>query len=249
MKIIYTLLLVTLLISCSESTLENEAHANTVKQAAIINISAPEFKQLVDKGEGIILDVRTPEEQKEGTINNASTIDIYDKEFEEKINLIPKDKEIYVYCKVGGRSAQAAKLLEKNGFSKVYNLNNGIMEWENEGYPIANASSEKDEKIQEVSLADFQTLIASEKPVLIDFHTVWCGPCRKMAPIVDKIEEEYKEKATVVRIDIDKSKELAKNYNIKGVPVFVLYKNGEEKWKYNGMIAENEITQQIEINL
>lgn len=212
----------------------------------IKNVNAIEFKELVESGNGIILDVRTPGEVSEGYINNASVINYHDNDFVEKVNLISKDQEIYVYCKSGGRSSAAAEVLQKNGFTKIYNLGNGIIEWEGEGFPLARTKIAKDEKIEEISLTDFEILLKTDKPVLIDFHTVWCSPCRKMAPVIDKIEEEYKNKAIIKRIDIDKSKEVGKAFNIRGVPVFILFKNGEDKWKHNGVISEEEIKEQIE---
>ena len=229
----------------------SSCNTNQAQQSVSVieNVDAKTFKELVDAGKGIILDVRTPEEVSEGYINNASTINLYDEDFNAKINLIQKDKQIYVYCKSGGRSSEAAELLKKNGFSKVYNLKGGISEWENKGFPIVKPDGTKDKKIQQITLSDFNTLLATDKPVLVDFHTVWCSPCRKMAPIIDGIEEKYKDKAVVMRIDVDKSKEVGKAYKIQGVPVFILFKNGKEIWKHNGMISEEELKKQIEDNL
>ncbi|PIZ06029.1 MAG: thioredoxin [Flavobacteriales bacterium CG_4_10_14_0_8_um_filter_32_5] len=224
---------------------------NQAQQSVSIieNADAKQFKELVDAGKGIILDVRTPEEVSEGYINNASTINLYDDDFIAKINLIQKDKQIYVYCKSGGRSSEAAELLKKNGFSKVYNLKGGISEWENNSFPIVKPDGTKDEKIQQITLANFKSLLATDKPVLVDFHTIWCSPCRKLAPIIDGIEDKFKDKAVVMRIDVDKSKEVGKAYKIQGVPVFILFKNGKEIWKHNGMISEEELKKQIENNL
>lgn len=234
---------------CGNSQQQDKQVEQNLDEQFIKNVNASEFKQLVDADNGIILDVRIPQEVSEGYINNASTINIYDEDFEEKINLIPKEKEIYVYCKGGGRSSEAVEILQKNGFNKLYNLSNGIMEWEEKGFPIVKSKIEKDEKIQEISLEDFKALLNTDKPVLIDFHTVWCAPCRKMAPLIDKIEVDYKDIAIIMRIDVDKSKEVGNAYNIKGVPVFILFKNGEEKWKHNGIIPEEELKKQIEDNL
>lgn len=249
MKNILFLIAIILFAGCGNSQQQDKQVEQDLNEQFIKNVSASEFKQLVDAGNGIILDVRTPQEVSEGYINNASTINIYDENFEEKINLIPKEKEIYVYCKGGGRSSEAVEILQKNGFNKLYNLSNGIMEWEEKGFPIVKSKIEKDEKIQEISMGDFKALLNTDKPVLIDFHTVWCAPCRKMAPVIDKIEVDYKDKAIIMRIDVDKSKEVGNAYNIKGVPVFILFKNGEEKWKYNGIISEEELKKQIEDNL
>lgn len=224
------------------------AHAQET-QTFIKNVNAQTFKEFVDAGKGIVLDVRTPQEIEQGYINNSSSINLYDENFIEKINLIPKNKEIYVYCKAGGRSAQAAEILKQNGFKMIYNLEGGFTQWENNKFPIAKSKLSKDDKIQQISLQDFNNLLTTNKLILIDFHTVWCAPCRKMAPIVDKIETYYQNKAVVMRIDVDKSKEVGKAYNVVGVPVFILYKNGKEVWKYSGMITEEEIKKQIEQNL
>jgi len=175
-----------MLISCNSNQAQQTG-------PVIENVDATAFKVLVDAGKGIILDVRTPEEVSEGYINNASTINLYDDDFNAKINLIQKDRQIYVYCASGGRSAEAAELLKKNGFSKVFNLNGGMSEWKNNGFAVVKPDNAKDEKIQQITLADFETLLATNKPVLVDFHTVWCSPCRKMAPVIDGIEKNYKD--------------------------------------------------------
>lgn len=224
---------------------------NKVQQSTSIieNVDVKTFKELVEAGKGIILDVRTTDEVSEGYINNASTINLYDDDFISKINLIQKDKQIYVYCKSGGRSSKAAELLRKNGFSKIYNLEGGISEWKNHKFPIVKPDTAKDEKIQQITLAEFEDLLTTDKPLLVDFHTLWCAPCRKMAPIIDGIEDKYKGRAVVMRIDVDKSKKVGKAYNIYGVPVFILFKNGKEIWKHNGLISEGELMKQIEENL
>ncbi|HLU84181.1 MAG TPA: thioredoxin domain-containing protein [Vicingaceae bacterium] len=243
-----------LLTSCGNSqnettTPSNEATATestTQEEVFIKNVDAATFKNLTETGNGIILDVRTPEEIASGHIPNASIINIYDKDFEAKINLMQKDKEIYVYCKSGGRSGQAAELLQKNGFNKVYNLDGGIMAWEKNNFPLTEPSDTEDHNIKTVSLADFKTMITTDQPVLVDFHTVWCAPCKKMAPVIDEIETAYTEKAVVKRIDIDKSKEVAEAYEISGVPVFIIFVNGQEKWKHNGMISKEELTAELD---
>lgn len=214
-------------------------------QPFIENVDAKKFKELVEGGDGVILDVRTPNEVKQGHLINSSNIDYYDKEFERKINLISKDKTMYVYCQSGGRSAEAAAILKDNGFTKIYNLSGGIKAWETEGFPLIKTSNETDEHIQQLSLKEFEKMLKTEKPVLIEFHTVWCAPCRKMAPIIDKLEIQYKEEALILRIDADKSKEVGEAYSISGVPVFILFKDGVEKWRHHGMLSEEELMNQL----
>lgn len=102
----------------------------------IKNVDAKTFKTLTDAGKGTILDVRTPEEVSEGHINGSVNIDFYDERFAEKIKPLPKDKEVYVYCRSGGRSAKAAIILQNNGFTKVYNLEGGIIAWQENSFPV-----------------------------------------------------------------------------------------------------------------
>lgn len=215
----------------------------------IKNVAPAQFKTLTESGKGIVLDVRTPEEIAGGYINNASMINFYDPDFERKINLMDKSKEIYVYCRSGGRSSKAANILLNNGFTKVYNLDGGIMAWQGSNLPLSKTTAAKDDKIQQMSVADLNKLLKANKTVLVDFHTQWCAPCKQMAPIVDKLEQRYKGKAAVLRIDIDKCSDIAKAYTISGVPVFVIYKNGKEVWRYKGAISEEELKKKLDANL
>ena len=213
--------------------------------ASVQNVDVAKFKEMVAKGNTIILDVRTPEETAGGTIDQASTIDFYDPEFMKKIKVMDSSKNILVYCKAGGRSAQAAEILVQNGFKHVYNLDGGISAWQANGNPVTAATVTKDEHIQEMSAKQLDKLLAQNKLVLVDFHTVWCSPCRKMAPIIDKLEKEFSGKATVLRIDVDKSTELAAKYQIQAVPVFMLFKDGKEVWKQNGAVEEAVLRKQL----
>lgn len=253
---ILSIVTISLFTACSNNetntnttTAETEQTTASTEATFIKNVDAPTFKELIANGSGIILDVRTPEEVAAGHIENASTVNFYDEDFAQKIQLMDKSKEIYLYCKSGGRSAQAAEILKQNGFNKVYNLDGGIMAWEGNGYETIAEEQQADSKIQQISLDDFKKLIDTKQPVLVDFHTVWCAPCRKMAPIIDELETAYKDKATVVRVDVDKSKEVGKAYEISGVPVFMLFKNGEVIWKHNGLIAKEELEKQLKTQL
>lgn len=99
-------------------------------------VAAGVFRDKMEHEPGTILDVRTPGEVAEGTIPGAVVIDINDPAFESKVNELDKTKPVYVYCKAGGRSARATDIMMKNNFSKVYNLDGGIMAWTEEGFNI-----------------------------------------------------------------------------------------------------------------
>ncbi len=105
-------------------------------KGTIEDVDSKRFKELSDGGKGIILDVRTPEEVAEGFIPGSIHIDIYENDFEQRINKLAKDKEVFVYCAAGGRSSDAAGLLMKNGFVKVYNLKDGFLDWKKKGFAV-----------------------------------------------------------------------------------------------------------------
>lgn len=93
------------------------------------DIDAATFKAKMTESNMAILDVRTSGEVAQGKIEGAIHIDIYDKQFKEKIAKLDKSKEYLVYCKVGGRSANACKIMAENGFSWVNNLKGGYLQW------------------------------------------------------------------------------------------------------------------------
>ena len=130
-QIFIFLFLATILVSCNSKTSDTSSVSGKVEE-----VDAATFKHLMASGNGIVLDVRTPEEVAQGIIPDAYVIDIYQSGFEEKLQSLPKDKEVYVYCAVGGRSRQAADILLNNGFTKVYNLSGGIVDWRRNGFEL-----------------------------------------------------------------------------------------------------------------
>lgn len=133
--IIYLLTLVFAVQSCSSKTDDkSSASESTVSQSQIENLDAATFKAKVESGNGVILDVRTPGEVAQGYIENAVIIDIYNQNFIAELNKLPKDKEVYVYCASGVRSVQAAEILQQNGFTHIFNLSEGLMDWQRRGY-------------------------------------------------------------------------------------------------------------------
>ncbi|MFL5764603.1 MAG: rhodanese-like domain-containing protein [Bacteroidia bacterium] len=114
------------------------AFAQKPKPSAIVNMSSERFKATVgnDKN-GVLIDLRTTEEiQKTGMITGAKQLDWTAKGSEELIKKLDKNKNYYLYCASGGRSSDAAEYMEKEGFSRIYTLQNGMTEWLNKGYPV-----------------------------------------------------------------------------------------------------------------
>lgn len=90
-------------------------------------------------------------------------------------------------------------------------------------------------------MADFQQLINKEEPVLIDFFATWCGPCKMMPPILDELKKRMGSKVSILKIDVDKNQQLARQLNIRGVPTLALYKQGKMVWRESGVRQADEL--------
>ncbi|MCF6279419.1 MAG: rhodanese-like domain-containing protein [Flavobacteriaceae bacterium] len=122
-------------VSCSEKQKKDIVVQQTVQEKTIELISVSELEK-VDKSVQLI-DVRTPKEYNEGYIKNAKNINFFEDNFIEEMSKLNKNKPVYVYCRGGGRSGRASKKLREAGFTKVYDLNGGFLNWKSEGKEIS----------------------------------------------------------------------------------------------------------------
>lgn len=202
------------------------------------NLEPKVFAEKIANNDVYLIDVRTPQEYNTQHIGNAVNININDSNFEVQINNLDKNKPVYVYCLSGGRSSRAKDILTNAGFTEVYNLSGGITKWNAEGLGKPSSAGG-------MTMAEYEKLIQSDKKVLIDFYAEWCGPCKKMAPYIAKMKEEYKGKITIVKLDADKNQELAQQLKIEGLPTLKLYEKGKEKWSNLGYITEEELKSKL----
>ncbi|MBV6484706.1 MAG: Thiosulfate sulfurtransferase GlpE [Flavobacteriales bacterium] len=108
---------------------------NNNPNSIIVDVDASTFKELINQP-GTILDVRTPDEWADGIIAGAEKINFYDDNFAQQIEKLDKTTPVYLYCRSGGRSANAVDILKEKGFTKVYNLDGGITSWQNNGFEV-----------------------------------------------------------------------------------------------------------------
>jgi len=92
---------------------------------------------------------------------------------------------------------------------------------------------------------NFENIINSEKPVLIDFFATWCGPCKSLAPILKEVKDSLGERITILKIDVDKNEQLASKYQVRGVPTMILYQKGLQLWRESGVLSKEVIINTI----
>lgn len=209
-------------------------------------VNPAEFEQLIKIPGGVLLDVRTKNEFKNGHIFNSGQLNFYALDFKKRLLMLPSDEPIYLYCNTGWRSEKAAKTLAENGYENVYNLQHGIMDWELQNFPVrvdADATPDTENKMEYEELARY---IESGKPVFVDFYAPWCGPCRQMMPMIDELKEAYLGKISVIKVNVDASKKLVREMKIKGVPYLVLYNNGKQVYSSDGLTLREDIEEAFE---
>ena len=91
-------------------------------------------------------------------------------------------------------------------------------------------------------MENFDKLIQSSKPVLVDFYAEWCGPCKIMKPTLLDVAERIGDQAKIVQVDIDIEKELAKRFHIQSVPTLIIFKDGNQRWRQSGIISSHALT-------
>lgn len=96
--------------------------------------------------------------------------------------------------------------------------------------------------------SNFSDIIKSEIPVLIDFHADWCGPCKMLSPILKAVKAELQDQIKIIKVDVDKNQNLAAQYQVRGVPTMILFKNGKNVWRQSGVLQKEEIVNIIKQN-
>ena len=233
-QILSIALVAILLYSCTDGQTNSTAKTE---------LSATEFAaKIKELPTATIVDVRTLGEFSQGHIANAKNCDWRGDDFEKQIETLDKSKPVFVYCLSGGRSAKAANQMRSEGFTTVYELSGGMLSWRDASLPETTANTVISNGM---SKQQFDTLLNSDKLVLIDFYAEWCDPCKKMKPYLDEISKDMAAKVSIIRINVDDNKGICKELKIDGLPVLQLYKNKTLVWSNTGFIEKVEVVKHL----
>lgn len=207
-------------------------------------IDPQNFKKALQGSQVQLLDVRTDDEFRSGHLPHAMLADYLQKEqFYERVKYLDKSQPVYIYCLSGARSAAAAHYLRENGYAKVVELKGGINAWKQARLPLEAAAN-----IAQMTEADYQSALRSKQFVLVDFGANWCPPCRQMEPVVKAVLEKHAARLRLVKVDAGVNTRLMKQFNVETLPVFILYKNGQQIWRRNGVFEKEELEKVLAAN-
>lgn len=96
---------------------------------------------------------------------------------------------------------------------------------------------------------NFDGLLQDDKLIVVDFWATWCGPCRMLTPILDDIEQEFSDKITVVKCNVDDARDIAERFRIMSIPTLIFFKNGQPVDKTVGLMPRNMLLEKIQSNL
>lgn len=183
-----------------------------------------------------ILDARLPEEYAQNHLEGAVSFSVANEgEFTKAISRLDKTKPTFIYSIANGRSGKLAKDLRDNGFKDVTELPGGLSKWIGLGKPVISTVGPG------LTLADYQASLKSDKLVLVDFGSRYCGSCKKLAPIVDSIKHEQANAVTVLTIEAYENKSLTKELGVTALPTLILYRGSQVVWKKSGVTPKGEI--------
>lgn len=210
------------------------------KDKYLLSINDFETKLKDNAGFAQLIDVRTPEEYMRGHLKRAINLNFNDDNFEDVVKAkLDKTRPVFVYCFSGRRSTDAAVFLRDLGYKEVYDMAGGFAKWTSSSKPYASDNTTT-QPIAAFTLENLDRVVKSNSLVLIDFYAEWCGPCKKMTPILNRIADQNKN-IKLLKIDAEKSDNIASVFKVEEIPTYVIIKNGRQVWRGVGEMDEAEL--------
>ena len=122
----------------------------------------------------------------------------------------------------------------------VINMEGGINAWKNASLPLEGSAN-----VKQTTMDSYNGQVNSTSLVLVDFGAEWCPPCRKMEPVLQSFMKENSKKLTLVKMDGGVETDLMKSLNVEALPTFILYKNGKEIKRKQGLVSKEEFNSWI----
>lgn len=204
-----------------------------------MNMTPEQFEKAMEGKAVQVLDVRTAGEYRSGHLENALQADwINMEQFMDRTKHLDKNKPVFVYCLSGSRSVDAAAYLQQQGFKEVYHLKGGVSAWRKTGRKLVAEDASK----AQTPKTEYDAITASASLVLIDFGAEWCPPCKKMEPVLVDFMKEQGDKVKLVKMDGGNETALMQSMKIDALPTFILYNNGRETQRKQGVMTKEELT-------
>ncbi|MCU0327120.1 MAG: thioredoxin domain-containing protein [Spirosomaceae bacterium] len=188
-------------------------------------------KKLQETPNAQLIDVRTADEYLRGHLRKSQNIDFNDENFETLVKTkLDKSKPVFLYCYSGRRSADASVFLKDLGYKQVYDMAGGFAKWTSSSKPYV-SSMASTRPIAAMTMDNLDQIVKSNQVVFIDFFAEWCGPCKKMNPILNKIADENKA-IKLLKIDAEKNDNISGIFQVEAIPTYVIIKNGKQESEF-----------------
>jgi thioredoxin len=210
------------------------------------NITPQEFDKLFKTHEGaILIDLRTPKEFAVARLKKAINVDLMMEGFEDfMVKKFSKNSKLFLYSQSEEDAKNASQYLFEIGYKNIWTLKGGFENWILSSKPyISGSQNFTPQNIYTKEI--FQKKIRENKYVIVDFYADWCGPCKKMAPILFDIDNK-RDDVTLFKIDSDQNQTLVREYEITDIPTILIFRYGRQTWRTTGITEAKEILDRMQ---